>query len=570
MLTRSRLKAIPATATAAEAGTVATTKEDEPASVETTSSTASTTESEPAGVVSSSNSEASVTTKPKTKSRKSKSKNTTVSSEEPARLLAEGFPFRVRSNINASENASAYKTMMDYTKVRLTSFFKAGFGKAMKNKVLEEGKTLRGLYELLGAAQQCKATIGAFKENDPCWICGYPIESGGICEHVLPICQATIYWKLYRRGAEKNAAAFEKIKMEYEWAHQICNALKSDISLIKQGPNNTLVIDENAIKEELLRPIMYKFAEKSPKKASLYTETWLEGRVKPISDRVTLLINEINKAPEKTLLLGLAAALDVRQFERPAREMLTGIHEVYAPWKNLLDQLPSHAEAEAVHIQGEAFVKEYLKTVADEFATIYENYPPKSPKIVKEGDHFKKMLDGKRRLYQSTDIYTALKELFFDENFISIYYDFPYFLTNEIESALEIVSAQENNNNNEMPPLIQTSEEIVKSATTFAQAFCQNQIMKYLSKHASQDSDVMPIITKLFKESAAVLVQTYVEKYKESKNPKLQFILTHINDDNDFETLMNMMIIELVPPSAYAAYPWLGGGRRRKTRKHRK
>lgn len=193
---------------------------------------------------------------------------------------------------------------------------------------------------------------------------------------------------------------------------------------------------------------------------------------------------------------------------------------------------------------------------------------PKSPEIVKEADNLKMMLNGKRRLYQPNDIYTSLKELFFEENFISIYYDFPYFLTNEIESAIEVVSAQENNNNNEMPPLTQTSEEIIKSATQFAEAFCQNQIMKYLSKHCPPESKVMPIITKLFKESAAILVQTYVDKYRESKNPKLQFILTHINDDNDFETLMNMMIIELVPPTAYSAYPWLGGGRR-KTRKHK-
>ena len=97
---------------------------------------------------------------------------------------------------------------------------------------------VRDIFELATAPAQCNNTIFPFVAGKtPCWICGMVIpfatddmkcgyENGlaGECEHILPIAQAAIFLQLYDKG-NKNSDLF---KLEYAWAHKLCNRTKND------------------------------------------------------------------------------------------------------------------------------------------------------------------------------------------------------------------------------------------------------------------------------------------------------------------------------------------------------
>jgi hypothetical protein len=149
-----------------------------------------------------------------------------------------------------------------------------------KGKKLKK-KTTRGIWELTGAQQQCD---GVFKMLDIpplkygttlCWICGFPILNlSGLtyeCEHVLPVAQATFFLTLYSsslknriEGREQQFfhldnnidaswAAWNKeaLRLEYDFAHEYCNQVKTDTSFIKFDEAENIVPDEIKIIEFL-------------------------------------------------------------------------------------------------------------------------------------------------------------------------------------------------------------------------------------------------------------------------------------------------------------------------------
>jgi len=124
-------------------------------------------------------------------------------------------------------------------------------------------KNCRKAYEPSNPATQCNNTIGAFTDQ-PCYICGFPITPEepepsffySTCEHILPIIQAVFFLDLYR-GSDKNLLSPEQLsvlQLEYAWAHQSCNMVKSDDSYlctVLDGKFPTWVYNRNNIRQIL-------------------------------------------------------------------------------------------------------------------------------------------------------------------------------------------------------------------------------------------------------------------------------------------------------------------------------
>lgn len=111
---------------------------------------------------------------------------------------------------------------------------------AMAQAIAGKGKPpdWRGIFESVDAVQQCNKVVGAFKDKTTCYICGLPIlaikytlhELRPECEHILPVAQARWYLDLFSRGSDVSSPL---LKIEYAYAHRVCNQAKSDDSFIK-------------------------------------------------------------------------------------------------------------------------------------------------------------------------------------------------------------------------------------------------------------------------------------------------------------------------------------------------
>jgi hypothetical protein len=108
--------------------------------------------------------------------------------------------------------------------------------KAINDRSPEAGEA-RKFFEYSRPTVQCNAVVSYKTE---CWICGnafnptYPALSPQ-CEHILPIAQGVIFLELYtsRKGTVTDA-----MKLEYDWAHAICNQVKNASVLIKGTQTN--------------------------------------------------------------------------------------------------------------------------------------------------------------------------------------------------------------------------------------------------------------------------------------------------------------------------------------------
>ena len=113
------------------------------------------------------------------------------------------------------------------------------------NERSPEGKEARSFFERTKTSTQCKSVIPYKSE---CWLCGNPFQSANVwfspqCEHILPVAQGVIFLELYN-ARFKNIN--DAVKLEYEWAHAICNNLKNDSVLIK-GTEGAFEPDVDAI-----------------------------------------------------------------------------------------------------------------------------------------------------------------------------------------------------------------------------------------------------------------------------------------------------------------------------------
>lgn len=117
-------------------------------------------------------------------------------------------------------------------------------------------KKPRKLLDPLGAGPQCNKVIGIATPFTPCWLCGFKVDvakqwphpDSPICDHVLPIIMATVYFKVLKslRGEIDDV-----LKLEYRWTHVLCNSLKSDLNLITMDESGKFIPYEEACKNLL-------------------------------------------------------------------------------------------------------------------------------------------------------------------------------------------------------------------------------------------------------------------------------------------------------------------------------
>ena len=123
------------------------------------------------------------------------------------------------------------------------------------------GSVRQGI-EVTGAVTQCMQVIGGHR-NQLCWICGVAIDMNvdllsPECEHIFPIAQAIAFTGLFSSSLYKSLQDTQRtpyidgLKLEYAWAHKICNRVKSATHFIKlvKDPTTGLagyVIDDTLI-----------------------------------------------------------------------------------------------------------------------------------------------------------------------------------------------------------------------------------------------------------------------------------------------------------------------------------
>ena len=150
----------------------------------------------------------------------------------------------------------------DIFKVKLSTLFNFIFPGAIKKiraAVENEKLSVRKILEPHSATTQCENVIGKYEParqgfaGTPCWICGEPIEKEGeqVCEHALPIAQATLFWGLYDKLHHKADGTVNippALALEYGWAHRApCNSKKADRVFIALGKDGTLRVDNKEL-----------------------------------------------------------------------------------------------------------------------------------------------------------------------------------------------------------------------------------------------------------------------------------------------------------------------------------
>jgi hypothetical protein len=145
----------------------------------------------------------------------------------------------------------------------LTAMITKMFGPEFVQFIKEKFGSLRNFYETSSATTQCNRTVGSLIPNSSlCWICGYDIVVGvpeerafaPECEHIFPVAQALFFIGLYSNDIKDNANYIEKLKLEYAWAHHVCNQIKSDKHFIEdrvEGPYRRWSVSRVKIQEFL-------------------------------------------------------------------------------------------------------------------------------------------------------------------------------------------------------------------------------------------------------------------------------------------------------------------------------
>jgi hypothetical protein len=114
---------------------------------------------------------------------------------------------------------------------------------------------IRDIWELTSAGAQCNNTVGPIGGETVCWICGIGIPLrptkrqigyAGQCEHILPIAQGVMIWSLYGSKDKGDAEFKEYLKLEYDWAHTICNQVKSAMILLTPSADGTACSVDNS------------------------------------------------------------------------------------------------------------------------------------------------------------------------------------------------------------------------------------------------------------------------------------------------------------------------------------
>jgi len=164
-------------------------------------------------------------------------------------------------------------------------------------------KRLRPIVEHEKANVQCKKTIGECKEPCICWICGFPImyKDKKHCDHILPIMYAIMLSaistnKTTQTRIDENNPNFlnEHMTLNYDYAHDTCNIIKSNLLLIKwNNENHAMEYDEHNgnILANKITDLYYNTKDENYKP---YYQDLQENFKEKINRLLPLINNEIN------------------------------------------------------------------------------------------------------------------------------------------------------------------------------------------------------------------------------------------------------------------------------------
>lgn len=97
---------------------------------------------------------------------------------------------------------------------------------------------------------QCTRAIGP--ESKVCYLCGHPFlkrQSTKECEHVLPVVSALSHLWLAKDRIESYTPEQQKaLTLEYAWAHQCCNRIKTNVEFVKLNyPMEMYIVNHDTI-----------------------------------------------------------------------------------------------------------------------------------------------------------------------------------------------------------------------------------------------------------------------------------------------------------------------------------
>lgn len=140
------------------------------------------------------------------------------------------------------------------------------YGKELADRLaLEAGgdgrrKNYRLLFEPTDATTQCEKSDHPFSPGMTCYICGIEIPSKASldnnpknelypeCEHVLPLTQGRWFLDVYMNTRESTDPwSVEARRLEYDYAHRVCNQAKGVNSFAKSA-GHTIRVDPSRIK----------------------------------------------------------------------------------------------------------------------------------------------------------------------------------------------------------------------------------------------------------------------------------------------------------------------------------
>ena len=177
------------------------------------------------------------------------------------------------------------------------------YGKDLADQMKGIAKSYRGILEPTGATTQCEKTGHPYRAEMPCYICGLAIPDKSTlrgaadelypeCEHILPLTQARWYLDIYMTTrTPADAWTATAVKLEYDYAHRVCNQAKSMKSFV--SPSGTGIVGDATRVKEILRDIAKR----------------AEDNIRAGDDRPRM--REIWKAVTETQRERVAAILDV-------------------------------------------------------------------------------------------------------------------------------------------------------------------------------------------------------------------------------------------------------------------
>lgn len=164
----------------------------------------------------------------------------------------------------------------------------------------------------------CKtlAKAAPYKLKMPCWICGFPIQSGRTgtggfslsCDHVLPESQAQFFVDLAGAGDGPLTKAC------YGYSHRMCNAMKQESRLIRVGANKQFEVVTDADIKAMLRNLYEHGDSKFPGDAKSLKDLvgpnftkWAATRTTEVKARVQACLQGVDVCAPDTLLLASLA-----------------------------------------------------------------------------------------------------------------------------------------------------------------------------------------------------------------------------------------------------------------------